>query len=357
MKSLLTLLLPLPLLIVGCNNNSPQSPQSASAQVTDSLQSKAQGLFKLLPNVDSAALSPEKIELGKTLYYDTRLSFTGNNSCNSCHNISTYGVDNLPVSPGDKGENGVRNSPTVFNAALHAMQFWDGRAKTIEQQAGMPILNPAEMNIPNQKFLIDRLNKIEYYQKEFAKAFPNDKSPLTYDNIQNAIGSFERTLITPSKFDAYLVGDSKALDENEKKGLGVFIKAGCTACHSGQNLGGEMLQKFGLNADYWTQTKSKKVDSGLYSITKKESDKFIFKVPSLRNIEKTAPYFHDGSVSDLKDAIKIMATLQTNTSLTDDDIKNVEAFLKTLTSSIPDSAKEAPKVLAENSILLKDRKK
>lgn len=347
------MLLPLPLLFVGCGN-SPQ--QQIATNVKDSLQEKASNFFKPLPKVDSAALPPEKIELGKSLYYDTRLSFTGNNSCNSCHNIATYGVDNLPVSPGDKGENGARNSPTVFNAALHGMQFWDGRAKTIEQQAGMPILNPVEMNIPNQKFLVDRLNKIDYYKNGFAKAFPEEKSALNYTNIENAIGCFERTLITPSKFDDYLSGDAQALNEDEKKGLGIFIKSGCTACHSGQNLGGEMLQKFGVFGDYWNLTKSKKVDNGLYDITKKESDKFLFKVPSLRNVEKTAPYFHDGSVSDLKEAIKIMGTLQTNIALSDEELKNVEAFLKTLTSPLPGNAKQAPDVLGDNAVPLKDRK-
>lgn len=164
---------------------------------------------------DTKALEDPKVKLGYFLYYDTRLSLEGKNSCNSCHNLSTFGVDNQATSTGDKGKNGDRNSPTTLNAALHTTQFWDGRAKDVEQQAGMPILNPVEMNIPNQAFLVDRLKKIPQYQELFKAAFPDEKNPVTYENLQKAIGAFERKLITPSKFDKYLSGDKNALTLQE----------------------------------------------------------------------------------------------------------------------------------------------
>jgi len=174
-----------------------------------------------------------KVKLGKILYFDKRLSKDQTQSCNSCHDLNAYGCDNQATSDGDAGEFGTRNSPTVLNAALHTSQFWDGRAKNVEEQAGMPILNPVEMAIPSKQFLIDRLAQVELYQKMFKEAFPDEPNPLTYSNIQNAIGAFERTLITPSKFDDYLKGNVNAITVEEKKGLKTFIDAGCTTCHMG----------------------------------------------------------------------------------------------------------------------------
>lgn len=293
-------------------------------------------------------LSAEKIELGKTLYYDTKLSPKGNNSCNSCHNINTFGVDNLPFSPGDEGKLGGRNSPTTFNAAFHFVQFWDGRAKDVEEQAGGPILNPVEMNMPSEKAVEEKLAKIDYYQTLFKKAFPNDPNPITYKNIQTAIGAFERTLVTPSAFDKYLQGDENALTAQQKKGLDVFINTGCITCHSGIALGGTMFQKFGLYADYRTFTKSNSTDQGLFDLNGDESQKDFFKVPSLRNIEHTHPYFHDGSINDLKEAISIMAKAQLNKELTPTEIDDIAAFLKSLSGEINDYAKTPPTILGND---------
>lgn len=300
-------------------------------------------VFAALPETADNPDNPSteaKIKLGHALYYDTRLSKDGNISCNSCHNLETFGVDNLPTSPGDAGENGNRNSPTVLNAALHTTQFWDSRAKDVEEQAGMPILNPVEMAIPDEAFLVKRLSTVPEYQQLFKEAFPG--KGISYENIRKAIAAFERKLITPSRFDSYLKGDIKALTLEEKKGFANFIKIGCTACHTGSTLGGNMNQKFGVHHDYWTLTESEKIDEGRFAVTKQETDKYVFKVPSLRNVEKTYPYFHDGSVSDLKKAIQTMAVTQLGYRMDAAEARSVEAFLKTLTSDIPAEYKKAP---------------
>ena len=283
-------------------------------------------------------ITPEKVALGKTLYYDKRLSKDENISCNSCHDLKAFGVDNLATSPGDEGETGDRNSPTVLNAALHFVQFWDGRSKDVEEQAGGPILNPVEMAIPNEEFLIDRLSGIEEYQKLYAEAFPGEDNPLTYQNTQKAIAAFERTLLTPSSFDEYLNGKITALNDQQRKGLAVFMDQGCITCHMGVLLGGNMFHKFGIYDDYWKYTKSETVDEGLAVVSGDSTQKFMFKVPSLRNVEKTFPYYHDGSVKDLNEAIRIMAVTQLNKDLTDEQIADIGAFLNSLTGKVPDEA-------------------
>ncbi|MCS6982413.1 MAG: cytochrome-c peroxidase [Flavobacteriales bacterium] len=311
-----------------------KDPTAAENERYDNLLKDKIGVFKPLPTADPN-LSPALVNLGRHLYFDKRLSRKETISCNSCHNLATYGVDNKPTSPGDEGKNGERNSPTTYNAFLHIAQFWDGRAATVEEQAGMPILNPVEMNIPSEKFLMDRLSKVELYQKLFKEAFPNDKNPFTFDNLKKAIGAFERTLVTPTRFDKYLAGDKSALTLDEKKGLMAFITTGCTTCHIGPGLGGNMFQKFGVHANYWEYTKSSKIDEGKYAVTKMEADKYMFKVPSLYNVEKTYPYFHDGSVSSLEEAVKIMAKIQLNVDLPQEEIQKIVTFLKSLTAEIP----------------------
>lgn len=311
----------------------------------DSLQIMAKGIFQALPaRADNPQnpITPEKVALGKRLYFDTKLSMKGNNSCNSCHDLSTFGVDHQATSTGDDGLKGGRNSNTVLNVALDAIQFWDGRAKDVEEQAGMPILNPVEMHIPGKAFLEDRLKKDDQYPALFAAAFPNEKKALSYENLQKAIGAFERTLLTPSRFDDYLNGKTDALSQAEKDGLSLFIKTGCITCHTGVNLGGQMLQKFGLYGNYWELTKSAKIDSGRISVTKNSADLYVFKVPTLRNIAETYPYFHDGSVSKLDDAVKIMAKLQLNKQLTDEDAKSIVVFLKSLTGKLPEDVSKDP---------------
>lgn len=329
------------ILLISCGQKKKDTPvkkQEKSPEYTE-LQTKSKTFFGELPkeaeNKDNQ-ITEEKVALGKALYFDTILSKNKTQSCNTCHNLDTYGVDNLSTSPGDgKGTLGTRNSPTTLNAALHIAQFWDGREPDVEAQAGGPVLNPVEMGMASEKEVEKRLAKNEHYKQMFTKAFPNDKDPITYSNMKKAIGAFERKLITPSKFDDYIKGDDTALNQTEKEGLQLFFDKGCTTCHSGNALGGKMFQKFGIFGDYWKLTKSKKVDEGKFEVTKNEGDKYIFKAPSLRNIEKTYPYFHDGSVKDLNDAVKIMGKAQLNLDLTDQEIDKIVAFLNTLTGEVP----------------------
>lgn len=298
--------------------------------------------FQSISSLDLEAPDPDKVVLGKHLFFDTRLSGGENISCNSCHGLDSYGVDNKRFSPGDApGTIGGRNSPTVFHASLHKMQFWDGRAADVEEQAGGPILNPLEHNIKDEQQLIDRLKDVELYHELFTKAY-DDEDPITFSNLTNAIGAFERTLIPEGRFDKYLDGDQSALTAQEKKGLKVFINSGCITCHSGPALGGQMLQKFGLFHDYWKHTESEDVDLGLFDISERESEKYFFKVPGLRNISHTAPYFHDGSVEDLNDAVRIMGKLQRNVDLSNEEVNDIVAFLGSLSSDIPDDVKQSP---------------
>jgi cytochrome c peroxidase len=308
-------------------------------QLTD-LQVEAGKFFKSISSLPAQDIPEAKIELGKKLYFDTRLSKEGNISCNSCHNVNTFGVDNLPTSPGDTKEFGGRNSPTSFYAALHTMQFWDGRAKDVEEQAGMPILNPIEHNIPSKEFLVERLKGIKEYQDMFAAAFPGEQDPITYDNLTKAIGAFERQFIPVSRFDKWLDGMDIALNDTEKAGLRAFIDNGCVACHSGVAFGGSTLQKFGVYGNYWELTGSKTIDMGRHDVTKNEADRYYFKVPSLRNIEKTHPYFHDGSIASLEEAVWIMGKVQSDKDLSDTEVKQIVAFLKTLTADIDDKWKQ-----------------
>lgn len=346
MKKLIWTLLPA--LLIACGGSEEKeltAEERESAQYDLVIQEKLGDGFTAL-SADSKMVSGQypdaKVKLGHFLYYDTRLSKTGKVSCNSCHNLAKGGVDNLPVSPGDAGKTGDRNSPTVLNAALHSFQFWDGRAKDVEEQAGMPILNPIEMEIPSKDFLMQRLAETDIYPAMFKEAFPGEDKPLTYDNLQKAIGAFERTLVTPSRFDQYLSGKKDALTLEEKKGLVAFYTVGCNTCHTSNLLGGNMFQKFGVHDDYWKHTGSQKIDKGVFALTKDATKEYVFKVPSLRNIAQTAPYFHDGSVGDLKQAVKIMAKVQLDRDLTEEETSRITAFLGSLTGEVPEIARKAP---------------
>ena len=267
------------------------------------------------------------IALGKKLYFEKKLSINDSQSCNSCHMIDggRFGVDNLSTSPGAKGKNGDRNSPTVFNAGFQIAQFWDGRAPDLKEQAKAPIQNPIEMGMPSEKFVVDKISKIPEYPALFKKAYPSTENPITYDNLANAIASFERTLITRDRFDDFMNGDKDALSENERQGLRIFMSLGCTSCHNGNLLGGRLYQKMGLVHPYANQK-----DLGRFNATKQETDKHFFKVPSLRNVANTAPYFHDGAIPTLKQAVRQMAWLQLGKRVDDVTINLIIDFLKSL---------------------------
>ncbi|MDH5717387.1 MAG: cytochrome-c peroxidase [Spirochaetia bacterium] len=295
------------------------------------LMNKAKETIGVLPDKMPGAENdtPKKIELGKKLYFETKLSITDTQSCNSCHLVDNKkgGVDNTQFSPGAKGSLGGRNAPTVLNAGFHIAQFWDGRAPDLKEQAKGPILNPVEMAMPNEQAVIDKISSLEDYQSLFKEAYPDSNNPITYDNLADAIAAFERTLITKDRFDDFQKGDLNALSEDELEGLSLFMnKLDCTQCHDGPLLGGNSYEKMGVEKPY-KNTK----DLGRFDVTKEEDDKYYFKVPSLRNIAITFPYFHDGGAMSLEDAVKTMADIQLNVNLTKEQIDKIVKFLKTLT--------------------------
>lgn len=318
---------------------------AALAGVTASAEDvgqQARTVFKPLPaQFDSKenALTAEKVALGRALYFDPRLSKNHDVSCNSCHDLAKYGVDGTSTSSGHKKQHGDRNAPTVYNAGNHIAQFWDGRAATLEDQAKGPVLNPIEMAMKDAAAVEAVVASVPGYPPLFKKAFPGEANPITYDNIARAIGAFERTLVTPSRFDAFLKGDDKALDEKEKAGLALFMSTGCTACHNGEGVGGGMYQKLGLVAAVPNLK-----DEGRAKATKIPADAFFFKVPSLRNIEKTGPYLHDGSLKTLDEVVPFMAKYQLGKDLTAEQVASINTFLKALTGPLPKDVK-APKLL------------
>lgn len=319
--------------------NITESVISFDEELEAELRESAKMFFGSLSDLPREEISSEKIELGKRLFFDKRLSKNETISCNSCHSLTNYGVDNLPLSPGDTKEVGNRNSPTVFYSSLHSMQFWDGRAEDVEEQAGGPILNPVEHAIPSEEFLEERLRGIEVYQALFKEVYPDSVQPITFTTITDAIGAFERQLNPKSRYDDWVDGDNDAMTAAEKVGLQAFIDNACITCHTGPAFGGIMLQKFGLHGNYWEHTKSEVIDKGLYDLTKDETLKYVFKTPGLRNIEKTHPYFHDGSVEDLDEAIRIMGELQVGKTISDEDVNSIETFLKALTADIEEDHK------------------
>jgi cytochrome c peroxidase len=290
-------------------------------------------VFEPLPEMVPASYGPpseELIALGRMLYYDPRLSKSQQISCNTCHDLSKYGVDNEPTSDGHKGQRGDRNSPTVYNAAAQFAQFWDGRAADVEEQAKGPVMNPVEMAMPSDKLVIAVLKSIPEYVDAFRRAFPKDKDPVNLDTMARAIGAFERRLLTPARWDSFLKGDAQALTSAEKAGLNVFLDAGCQVCHSGALLGGNMYQKLGLMKPYPDQS-----DPGRYRVTRNEADRMVFKVPPLRNVEKTAPYFHNGKVATLEQAVQEMTDYQLGKTLSRKEIEAIITFLRSLTGEIP----------------------
>ena len=275
------------------------------------------------------AVNPAAVELGKKLFFDPRLSKSGFISCNSCHNLSMGGTDNLKTSIGHNWQQGPINSPTVLNSRLNLAQFWDGRAKDLKEQAGGPIANPGEMAFTHE-LAVETLRSIPGYVDEFKQVFKTDK--LSIDEVTTAIATFEETLVTPNaRFDQWLDGDKKALSTRELEGYKLFKESGCVACHNGPNLGGNSFQKMGLVQPYKTANTA----SGRVDVTGKDADRLNFKVPTLRNVELTYPYFHDGEAPTLTAAVDLMGRLQLGREFGKDENAKIVAFLKTLTGQQP----------------------
>jgi cytochrome c peroxidase len=284
--------------------------------------------IKPVPAVEPG--DPAMVELGKMLFFEPRLSKSGFISCNSCHNLSTGGADNLPSSIGHNWQLGPINSPTVLNARFNFVQFWDGRAKDLVEQAGGPIENPKEM-ASDHTLAVEVLQSIPGYRRAFKEVYGTDE--VTLERMTEAIAAFEETLVTPdAPFDQWLEGDDAALPENARAGYDLFKAKGCTACHVGVNAGGTMFQKFGLVKAYERDTET----LGRYDVTKNEADKYFFKVPTLRNVELTAPYFHDGSEWDLTEAIKTMGEYQLGIAVDDAEAQKIAEFLRSLTGEQPE---------------------
>lgn len=299
-------------------------------------------LPKKAPAPKDNPTTPAKVELGKQLYFDPRLSLDGTVSCNSCHNVMSNGADNRAVSAGIKGQLGGRSAPTVWNSAFHSVQFWDGRAATLEEQAKGPLTNPIEMGMPSHQAVMDRIQKIPGYVTQFEKVF--GKNGMNIDNLAKAIAAYERTLITPdAPIDLYLRGNEKALSAQAKKGLKTVMEVGCVACHTGINFNGANLepgegsyQKFPTFTDneYVKKYQFMK-DKGRAEVTKDEADAHFWRVPTWRNVALTAPYFHNGSVKTLPEAVRVMAKTQLNKDLNEEQVSDIVAFLQSTTGKFP----------------------
>ena len=312
------------------------------------LLDKAKALFKPLPA--SSALpdsTPQRVALGKALFFETRVSNDGRLACVTCHNPAFYGADALALSVGVNGKVLPRNASTVFNTSLLMAQHYGGNRVSVEDQAVKALLSPLAYGNTSYEQVEKKLQLLGY-QSLFEKAFPGETKALSVDNWGKAIGAYERTLLTPAPFDAFLKGDAQSLSTQAKLGLNKFIDVGCAACHNGASVGGQMYQKFGITQDYWVLTGStekdafKGYDKGRFHDTKSEADAFMFKVPQLRNVAVTPPYFHDGAVATLPQAVRIMAQLQLGKKLSDEDVSQIVSFLESLTGAVPADFAVAP---------------
>jgi cytochrome c peroxidase len=303
--------------------------------------------WEALPDVAPAPednpTSEAKVALGKMLFMDPRFSSTGTVSCNSCHNVMEGGDDSRTFSMGVHGKTGGRNAPTVWNSAFHSVQFWDGRADLLEDQAKGPVTNPVEMGMSEIESAMDKVRAIPGYKPYFEKAFGKDS--MTVVNAAKAVAAFERTLITPnSPYDKYVKGDKKAITAQQVKGMETFAAAGCTACHSGAAFNGPKMEfgqgfyaKFPTFTDnVYNKKYDLSADKGREEATAKAADAHMFRVSTLRNITDTAPYFHNGSVNDLSEAVAVMAKTQLNKDLSDQEVKDIVAFLGALTGEYPE---------------------
>src|SRR5215510_3596914 len=308
---------------------------------------QARALFKKLPTDfgDSEhPISPERVALGKALFFDPRWSVDQNVSCATCHNPTLYGSDALNRSLGVRNQQHPRNAQTVLNTSGDIAANWRGDRKNVEDQATAAAIGRFSTGHSDHAAWIAQIEAIDAYRAMFQRAFPNQAQPVTPANLGLAIGAYERTLVTPAPFDSYLDGNVSALTPQARAGLRAFIDVGCAACHNGVGVGGGMFRKFGVHTEYWKATGSKEIDKGRFDVTKDQADLYVFKVASLRNVAMTAPYFHDGSVATLPEAVRVMATVQLGKTLTDAEVQDIVAFLDSLTGELPADFVTAPRL-------------
>jgi len=322
-------------------------PRMAAAAEEDALLKQAQEIFQPLPKDMATAEFPitrERVELGRSLFFDPRLTIDANMSCSSCHQPAFYGTDALAKPTGVRQRPHPRHVPTNLNAGTSFVIHWRGDRTNLEDQVFQALTSPITSGQPDEKAVIDRLSGIPGYAPLFKAAFPDEPQPMTLRNIAKAIGAYERRLVTPSPFDAYLAGNREALLPAARTGLEKFISTGCVACHNGVGVGvgGGMYQKFGVVEDYWKATGSNPIDKGRIDVTKDPADLYVFRVASLRNVAMTPPYFHDGSVATLPEAVKVMARVQLGVTLSDADTRDIVAFLESLTGELPANFATAP---------------
>ena len=308
------------------------------------LRAQANALFKPLPTHLGAGEPPiaAEVELGRLLFFDPRISADGAVSCARCHQPSLYGTDALPRSIGAEHRTHPRHAQTVLNAATQFVQHWRGDRTSVEDQAVKALIAPPAYGNPNFETAVARLKAIRGYAPLFARAYPHEDAPITQDNWGKAIGAYVRTLVTPAPFDAFLGGDDGALTTAAQTGLRTFIQVGCATCHNGVGIGGSTYQKFGVTEDYWRATGSTAIDKGRFDVTQEPADLYVFKVAGLRNVAMTPPYFHDGSVATLPEAVRVMARVQLGRTLMDAEVTDIVAFLESLTGRMPDGFVTAP---------------
>jgi cytochrome c peroxidase len=319
--------------------NAPTTGAATLAYANEELSPRVLRRFAPLEPAASPANSA-LVDLGRQLYYDARLSKTGKVSCNSCHPLDRYGTTSTTVSTGILGRKGQRNAPTTYNAAGHFAQLWDGRSPSVEKQAVMPIENKNEMGMTAGE-VVAAVARIDEYRVEFSRVFPQEAQAISVEHIGSAIGAFERGLVTPARWDRYLLGDQDALTAEEKAGAKLFANLGCIVCHTGQYVGGSMFERLGARVP-WPASR----DRGRKEVTGAATDDMVFKVPSLRNVAMTAPYFHDGSIATLNQAVRVMARHQLGIELEDGEARELEAWLGSLTGDIPRDYIAPPKLPA-----------
>ncbi len=303
----------------------------------------AKSLFGVIPTKPEKIdkMTAEQIELGRKLFFDYRLSKDGSTACVRCHQPQYYSTDRLPQSSGFNGNKGARNAQSILNLKYQTIVHWRNDRESLEEQALRAFTTPLSLGNSSEQEALQRLKAADY-EPLFKKAFPKEEDFFNLKNAARSLGIYQRSLTTPSKFDKYLEGDVKALSKEARLGLQEFITVGCASCHNGPAIGGRSMQKFGVFQDYWLLTNSKTPDKGRFEVSKNEADLYLFKVPSLRNIAQTAPYFHDSSAHDLPTAIKWMGKLQLNKELSETQVANIQAFLESLTGELPKNFREAP---------------